>query len=77
MDLSPGGSRKGGGSIALCQPGRLMIKKLKRNLSGETRGVSLGCLGSGELLLKWGFSKVCEITACRKTFSGQLLPRKS
>lgn len=54
-----------------------MIKKLKRNLSGETRGVSLGCLGSGELLLKWGFSKVCEITACRKTFSGQLLPRKS
>lgn len=54
-----------------------MIKKLKRNLSGETRGVSLGCLGSGELLLKWGFSKVCEINACRKTFSGQLLPRKS
>ena len=26
-----------------------MTGKLKRNLPGETRGVSLGCLSSGEL----------------------------
>lgn len=49
-DLSPGGSRRGGGSVGMCRPHSLVIETLKRKLGGETRGVSLGCLGSRELL---------------------------